>query len=624
MAKLVIGNNKQIVTPALVKIAGSAVIDSLSVTPTTSAQTITASGGVDGYSPVNVAAVTSAIDANIQAGNIKDGVSILGVTGTYAGGVTPTGTINITSNGTYDVTNYASADVQVPSAAPTYYIDKTVDAYGNLQGTSTLISFNGVRDVGAYGLAYAYCKNTNITGAINFGNDLHSLAHEGSMIHAFSYTGATSFNSGKLTVLGSSSNETSSFAYAFQWCISLATAEFPELRKIDTPTALDYAPYGLAFAFSNCQGLTSISFPKLVRYSSPAKNIFQECFSGCTSLTDVYFGGLCLNDLTKSDFSASTPNMLIGLSNVTVHFPQEFQTLFADLGNMGGNNTVKLFDLPNNTSVDMNYVTKIDFSANKIYYGCTNITTADLHTITEVDVDTGSMSSMFANCTSLTNVDVSALTKLTNSSNMFAGCTALVSIDFPALTSGTFSNVFKGCTSLTHVGLPLWSTLTGGSSYMFSGCTSLVSFEFTSLQAVPSSLSFCFQNCSALTTVSFPSFTNSTGNSNSRWSNFLSGCSNVTVHFPMRMSSSMSSYNNVRNGFGGTNTTVLFDIVTSINNGDGVTLDRSQKDNTSSAIAWNLSGVLYYTSGLQEPQVGDTIYSDSACTTAASTIVSIM
>lgn len=59
-----------------------AVIEELNVTPSISAQTITAPTGVDGYNPVNVSAVTSSIDANIQAGNIKSGVSILGVAGT--------------------------------------------------------------------------------------------------------------------------------------------------------------------------------------------------------------------------------------------------------------------------------------------------------------------------------------------------------------------------------------------------------------------------------------------------------------------------------------------------------------------------------------------------------------
>ena len=54
------------------------------VTPTTEEQTITAdSGKVLGT--VTVKAVTAAIDANIAAGNIKDGVTILGVTGSYSG-----------------------------------------------------------------------------------------------------------------------------------------------------------------------------------------------------------------------------------------------------------------------------------------------------------------------------------------------------------------------------------------------------------------------------------------------------------------------------------------------------------------------------------------------------------
>ena len=54
------------------------------VTPTTELQTITAdSGKVLGT--VKVKGVTAAIDDNIIAGNIKSGVTILGVTGSYSG-----------------------------------------------------------------------------------------------------------------------------------------------------------------------------------------------------------------------------------------------------------------------------------------------------------------------------------------------------------------------------------------------------------------------------------------------------------------------------------------------------------------------------------------------------------
>lgn len=76
----------------------------LNYTPSTQSQSIPAgytSGGT-------IAAVTSSIDSNIQAGNIKSGVSILGISGTYEGsGVTPDTTI---ANGDYGLESMTSGE----------------------------------------------------------------------------------------------------------------------------------------------------------------------------------------------------------------------------------------------------------------------------------------------------------------------------------------------------------------------------------------------------------------------------------------------------------------------------------------------------------------------------------
>ena len=54
------------------------------IPPTTENQTVTAATG-KAFSSVTVNAVTAAIDENLIAENIKNGVTILGITGTYTG-----------------------------------------------------------------------------------------------------------------------------------------------------------------------------------------------------------------------------------------------------------------------------------------------------------------------------------------------------------------------------------------------------------------------------------------------------------------------------------------------------------------------------------------------------------
>lgn len=111
--------------------------ETVSITPSTSAQTITPSSGHNGITEVNVAAVTSSIDSNIQAGNIKKDVSILGVTGTLP--EKQLGTKTITENGIYKATDdnldgYSEVEVATTGVDIYDYFSNTQNDYSYSSG----------------------------------------------------------------------------------------------------------------------------------------------------------------------------------------------------------------------------------------------------------------------------------------------------------------------------------------------------------------------------------------------------------------------------------------------------------------------------------------------------------
>ena len=78
---LYIGNSK--VSPT-VRVT-NANIEEITITPSTTSQVISSSSSIDGYAPINVEAVTASIDPNLVPENIKEGIVILGIRGTYTG-----------------------------------------------------------------------------------------------------------------------------------------------------------------------------------------------------------------------------------------------------------------------------------------------------------------------------------------------------------------------------------------------------------------------------------------------------------------------------------------------------------------------------------------------------------
>ena len=208
---------------------------------------------------------------------------------------------------------------------------------------------------------------------------------------------------------------------------------------------------------------------------------------------------------------------------------------------------------------------------------------------------------------------------------------------------GALAEAFEGCSALTFVDLKSLKRILGNvgtSSYSracpmgatFCDCRALVTQSFQSLENVSGrGMYYCFSGCTSLEDLWFYALSSSSfGAYTTQFDNMLSGCSGVTVHFPMTIQSTIGSWSSVTGGFGGTNTTVLFDLVTSLTGADTNTYTRSEKDSTSTATAWKYNDTLYYTSGVSnhaagvhEPTVGATIYSDATCTTSVTTISAI-
>lgn len=392
MGTLILGSS--VVVPSVTVNGGSVqpVIDPLSITPTTSQQTITAPSGTDGYSPITVNAVTSNIDDNIVAGNIKKDVEILGVTGTYEG-VVPSGILSISQNGTYDVTNYATADVNVSSTAPAHYIEKTVDANGKLVNSTNIINFNGVTDVDDYVLEHAY--------------------------YEVSFPTNTSVSMPLTTLSG-----IYACRYMFQNCIELTSVSFPYLNTISGNAACSYM-------FDGCTDLTNISFPALDIISGQSACSYM--FHVCNNLAYI-----SLPVLTTISGVSACQNMFSGCSNLT-------DAPLPALTTISGNTACRYMfqSCTGLTSVSFPVLTTISGSGacNYMFQNCTNLIEVNLSGLTSLS-GSYAFQNMFQNCTSLMVVNIGNTTAINFGTtrnqfqNMFAGCPQNITVCVPAANQG--------------------------------------------------------------------------------------------------------------------------------------------------------------------------------------------
>ena len=237
-------------------------------------------------------------------------------------------------------------------------------------------------------------------------------------------------------------------------------------------------------------------------------------------------GGANFDNATLSDLLIPVDEVKhINLSGITgyAYFVNSFpSSLFASLESI---------DLSNATSCYLDHL----FSSNN------TIKTADISGFTELSRQY-SMRAVFKS-SSLENLDLSSLTTV-------SGAQAL-------------NQAFYNCIGLTGIDLSNLTTVSGARALNQAFYkTAVQSVTFTSLTTLSgsSALGNIFAQ-SSITSLSFPALTSTSfGNYTNQFDLMLRQVTGCTVHFPSNLQSVIGGWTSVTSGFGGTNTTVLFDL----------------------------------------------------------------
>lgn len=442
-------------------VVSSAVIEPLSITPTTSAQTITAPSGTDGYSPISVAAVTSSIDNNIVASNIVSGVSILGVNGSAT--VLNGETVNITpstSAQTITPTSPKNGITQANVAAVTAAIDNNIQA-GNIKKDVQILGVTGTYEGSGGGGSTPAERTVKANYWVDTSGVVHNLEDTSSA--------TLSANATSLT--------TESFDSKYLNNTSVEKVDLSAIESISGTGKLERA-FRLATNMTelDISGLKTISVTNALAQIADSAPIEKIAWP------------YSLNDITQEKT-----------------FTQAFQ----------GHNLSGVIDLTWVHTVSGTRAFASAFKANSAKVS--GITKVDLSNLTSI---TGgyAFSSVFQNLSDVTAniIDISNLETVT-------GQCAL-----GGLTQGLSGNYV----------FPKLSNIAGSYALQY-GCDKA---------ETGSSISF-----PALTSTSFGSYTN-------QFNKMLNGRTNCTVHFPSNLQAVIGSWSDVTAGFGGTNTTVLFDL----------------------------------------------------------------
>ena len=524
---------------------GSANLTTLDVTPMINYQSISPEEGYDGFSLVNVSAVNSSIDPNITASNIVNGVDILGVVGT--------------------------AEAGAPKTVARYQVDENGVAAVNDQDITGMFDDITKVQTNAFLNAFYY---TNVSGTVSFPNC--TIASINSFTNAFCNTNISDVSFPNLTAA------TAAFVYTFRNC-NINNVDFHSVKSL-TAGVFSSTFTGAVVNFANFGSLidASVGFPGAFQSStingvdfSNVKYTDSGCFSMCfynsKGLTSINYPSLTNVGVRAFNAAFSYSDLIsFDAQNISYVDINGFAQAFSNTANF------TYFNVPENITIGGN-------DAFSSAFRNSNLLSFKLSSGLRNSYQ-NCFKDAFNNCQNLISVNMSAPVAYNTGSNCFINlcrnCPNLVSVDLSSVTDAylstvdaSFMNAFANDFNLTSVNFFSYDTLSGNHfRNAFYGCSNLTTMEFPSISQLGSVPSF--DNAFAYSGIQSLYFSGlyrhlPSPNNYHPLVNMLKGVNGCTVHFPASSQGWYQSHPDFVAGFGGTNTTVLFDLP-NISNAFGV------------------------------------------------------
>lgn len=479
--------------------------------PSTQEQDIVCDSSYDGLSQVTISPVTSAIDENIIPYNIKEGVSILGVSGTAR--PAPVEWVSSTSN------------ISVSSEALFPNLIKKIDFNGgNFSSVSTLLStMQGLDNLEEVNMGYTF---SNVTKAESCFMDCHNLTRVimPGGLNSLRDLDSTFYNCYSLPYVEFPSDMTSmvDMIATFGNCSSLTEVtlpnDMPNLRNISSMcinctqlTELGLPPYSSKIidmygAFNGCSSLVDVGLPEMLTMLTN----MEDTFRNCASLTSLY-----MNDIATSVLSNMSATFFNCINLTEVVLPQintaplvQMRSAFMSTGittmNLSEWTHVRSFYQTFKYCSNLESVTMPSTMSECEYlyhtfYGCESLTSITL------PGDMTALStcySMFSECYNLKEVSMPGTigwSDYLNTRSMFHKCSSLERIDLSINRLSNMWSMFNGCNNLTEVNLSI-NGACGTPTYAFLNCSSLKEMRLPKINT-SSNMSHMFENCTSLTYV---------------------------------------------------------------------------------------------------------------------------